>query len=272
MPPPCAAGCPGTAVTACLRFGARLAGDPGDSHLTQTSRQQELAQIAGALASLAGRLTASAPVVRDFGRLVASARAIAAAAREINVSKWQVVERADALVQDLAGFAVAVEAAAERATAEVGRNIDVAQALLTSAARLGRLVSDEAMAGARHLLIAELAPLEATLASLQGGRAGSEVSQQAADLAARAAGLAQRALGLRAGGRASERAALDIHGALTDFARDAQAIAATMAHAATALSQAAALMAQQARAPPPAPPEPPKLAGVSWFAADRAAG
>jgi hypothetical protein len=252
-----------------LVFALYRAGDRGGPTLAQPSQQQELAQIAGVLAALAKQLGAGGSVVKDFGRLVTSARNIAAAAREIQVSKWMVVEKAAALVQDLAGFAAEVEAAAEKARVQASHTVDVAQALLTSATCLERLAADETTATDRHLVHAALSPLKATLTSLQSTTlSGNEVSQYAADLAVRAAGLAGQALGLREGGRVSERAALEIHNALMACVRDAEAIATTIATTSTALSHAAALMADHARALPArtgGPPSPQVASQRFWL-------
>ena len=196
--------------------------------------------MADALSSMAARLSGGDSAARDFTRLVERARDISARARQINNSKWLVIESASALTAEIVSFATEVAAAAERTRRELERNRAVAHALALHAERIARISGVEAGGSVR----AELGPLEATLSALQGTMAaGTGHLADAAALATRAAGLAASALRLRDGGRDAERAVLELHVALNAFAADAGAIATSIAGAATALGQAAASMA-----------------------------
>ena len=218
--------------------------DQESPQVSDKTRADTLQGLADALVTLAKRMQQRESAAKDFARLVARADSIAAKARQIQTSKWGVVENAAKLAEELAAFAKEVTAAAARAAAEMSGNADITDALLENAQRLGEIARIADTAEGRGSMAAALRPLETTLSALHVRmERESTLAADAGRLAQRAVGLAKGSLGLRGGGRDAEATAAEIQAALNGFIGEAGSIAARMNEASSGLREAAAGMA-----------------------------
>lgn len=212
------------------------------------ARQTALLGLSNALTALAGKLRTCVSASTDFTRLTERASRLATQAWDVRTSRWSFQENTGKLADSLVAFAREAAAASVRARVESEENSVVIEALVTQAARIGRLGQGLASGSFQSAIRAELEPLEATLLALRNRVANeSTVTEDAAGLARRAGEMAEVALRLRGGGRQADEAAAAISRALTAFIGDATTISSRMATASSNISDVASRMAISAR-------------------------